>query len=154
MLLNKKRHALHLLAICALTACGDPCAESVDRAFFDREAAIEGAIRTESGLIYQQLSEGYGPYPGATDRVTVHYKGTFADGTVFDSSYERGYPSTLSLETAIPGWAEGLQLIKGGGKARLVNPAHLAYGNKGKTDSIPPSSTLIFEIELFGIKGS
>ena len=154
MLLNKKRRALHLFALCTLTACGDPCAEFVDRAFFDREAAKEGAMRTESGLIYQQLTEGYGPYPGVTDRVTVHYKGTFADGTVFDSSYERGYPSTLSLEMAIPGWAEGLQMVKGGGKARLVIPPHLAYGQKGSTDSIPPRSTLIFEIELFGIKGS
>ena len=143
-----------LFALFALSACADPCAESVDQSFLDREAAKEGAIRTESGLIYQALEEGYGPHPGPDDKVTVHYKGTFPDGTVFDSSYERGYPSTLSLKMAIPGWAEGLQLIKGGGKARLVIPPSLAYGKKGKTDSIPPCSTLIFEIELYGIKGS
>jgi len=150
----KKLHLFALCALCTFAACADPCAESVDQAFFDREAAKEGAVRTESGLIYQELTEGYGPYPGATDRVTVHYKGMFVDGTVFDSSYERGYTSTLSLEMAIPGWAEGLHMIKGGGKARLVIPPHLAYGQKGSTDSIPPCSTLIFEIELFGIKGS
>ena len=147
-------NALLPLALLAFTACADPCAETIDQAFFDREAAKEGAVRTESGLIYQELQEGYGPHPGPDSRVTVHYKGMFVDGTVFDSSYERGYPSTLSLEMAIPGWAEGLLLIKGGGKARLVIPPHLAYGKEGKKDSIPPCATLIFEIELFGIKGS
>ena len=78
----------------------------------------------------------------------------FADGKVFDSSYERGRPSTLSLKRVIPGWTEGLQMVKGGGQARLVIPPELAYGKKGKPGSIPPCATLIFEIELYEIKGS
>ncbi len=142
------------LALFALSACTDPCAESVDQTFLDREAAKEGAVRTESGLIYQELKEGYGPHPGPKSRVTVHYKGTFPDGTVFDSSYERGRPSSLSLKMVIPGWQEGLQLMKGGGKARMVIPPHLAYGKKGKRENIPPCATLVFEIEIFEIKGN
>ena len=142
------------LALLALAACSDPCAESIDQAFLDREAAKEGAVRTESGLIYQELKGGYGPQPGAKDRVTVHYKGMFVDGEVFDSSYERGRPSTLSLKRVIPGWTEGLQMMKGGGQARLVIPPELAYGKKGKPGSIPSCATLIFEIELYEIKGS
>ena len=142
------------LTLLAFAACSDPCAESVDQAFLDREAAKPGAVRTESGLIYPELQEGYGPHPGPKSRVNVHYKGTFPAGAVFDSSYERGHTSSLLLKTVIPGWAEGLQMMKGGGKARLVIPPHLAYGKKGKKDSIPPCSTIIFEIEIYGITGS
>ncbi len=147
-------NALLPFALLALAACSDPCAESIDQAFLDGEAAKEGAVRTESGLIYQELKAGYGPQPGPKDRVTIHYKGMFADGKVFDSSYERGHPSTLSLKRVIPGWTEGLQMMKGGGQARLVIPPELAYGKKGKPGSISPCATLIFEIELYEIKGS
>ena len=147
-------HTLLLLILLILGACGDPCAESVDQTFLDHEADQDGAIRTESGLIYRDLKEGWGPQPGPKSRVTIHYKGMLPDGTVFDSSYERGHPSTLSLKRVISGWTEGLQMMKGGAEARLVIPPNLAYGKKGSKDKIPPCSTLIFEIKLYEIKGS
>ena len=135
-----------------LSACGDPCEEKVDRDFLAKAAAEEGAIQTESGLVYKVLKSGYGPKPEAGDRVTVHYKGMLADGTVFDSSLDRS-PVRLSLEQVIPGWAEGLQMMKGGGMVRLVVPPHLGYGRKGHLPKIPSCAVLVFEIELFGIEG-
>lgn len=105
---------------------------------------------TASGLIYIETKKGSGPNPKPTDSVTVHYKGTFLDGKVFDSSIERGQPITFPLNGVIPGWIEGMQLMKKGGKATLIIPSNLAYGQGNQ--GIPPYSTLLFEVELIDIK--
>jgi FKBP-type peptidyl-prolyl cis-trans isomerase len=112
----------------------------------------EKTTKTKSGLEITTLKEGTGASPKATDRVEVHYHGTFEDGKVFDSSVERGKPATFPLNRVIRCWTEGLQLIKGGGKARLVCPPKIAYGVRGKPPRIPPNSTLTFEVELLDIK--
>ena len=147
------RGALSLLG-CALVlvACEDECRDAAGVAFLAKAAAEKGAIQTESGLVYKELVAGYGPQPEAGDRVQVHYHGTFIDGKVFDSSVERGRPSTFPLNEVIPGWTEGLKMLKGGGKAQLVIPPHLAYGERGKPPKVPPCATLVFEVELLEIK--
>ena len=122
------------------------------RAFLDAAAAEEGAIRTTSGLVYKELVAGVGPQPQPTDTVKIHYRGTLIDGTVFDSSVERGEPVVYPLNQFIPGWIEGVQMMKSGGKAQLVIPAELAYGDRGNPPAIPGDATLIFEIELLGIE--
>ena len=119
-------------------------------AFVAQAASEEGAVQTASGLVYQELVAGTGAHPGAADSVTVHYEGSFADGRVFDSSYKRNEPTTFMLSQVIPGWIEGLQLMKPGGKARLVIPGDLGYGPKGY-GNIPPNATLIFNVELLSI---
>jgi FKBP-type peptidyl-prolyl cis-trans isomerase len=108
---------------------------------------------TPSGLKYQVLKPGTGTAsPKATDTVTVHYKGTLMDGTVFDSSIERGQPASFPLNRVIPGWTEGLQLMKVGDKFKFEIPPDLAYGANPPTPKIPPNSTLVFEVELLGIQ--
>jgi FKBP-type peptidyl-prolyl cis-trans isomerase len=119
--------------------------------FLEQAVSQEGAVQTASGLVYQELVAGTGAHPSATDSVTVHYEGSFADGRVFDSSIKRGEPTTFMLGQVIPGWIEGLQLMKPGGKARLVIPSELGYGAKGY-GNIPPNATLIFEVELLSIQ--
>jgi FKBP-type peptidyl-prolyl cis-trans isomerase FkpA len=119
-------------------------------AFLTEAAAAPGAQRTESGLIFEQIQEGTGASPVATDIVSVHYHGTLRDGTVFDSSRERGEPATIPLEQVIPCWTEGVQKMKVGGKAKLICPPDLAYGER-PAGPIPPGSTLIFEVELLDI---
>jgi len=113
--------------------------------------ASEGAS-TGSGLVITHLVEGSGPGPEATDTVRVHYHGTFPDGSVFDSSVERGQPATFPLNRVIRCWTEGVQLMKVGGKARLVCPPEIAYGARGAPPRIPPSATLHFEVELLAIQ--
>lgn len=108
----------------------------------------EGVVTTASGLQYQILQQGTGATPKETDKVTVHYKGTLADGTVFDSSYDRGQPAQFVVNQVIPGWVEGLQLLKVGSKARLFIPPALAYGEGGAGGEIGPNSLLIFDVEL------
>ena len=120
--------------------------------FLEAEAKKPGAVKTESGLIYTELLAGEGASPKATDRVTVHYHGTLRDGTVFDSSVDRGEPATFGLNQVIKGWTEGLQRMKVGGKARLVCPAELAYGDQGRP-GIPAGAALVFEVELLSIGG-
>ena len=112
-----------------------------------------GVKKTEKGVLFETLKEGAGATPKATDSVKVHYKGTLIDGTEFDSSYARGEPISFPLSQVIPGWTDGLQHMKVGGKARLIIPSDLAYGEAGHPPAIPPSSTLVFEIELLGIEG-
>jgi len=108
---------------------------------------------TASGLKYTVLKHGTGTVsPKPTDTVTVHYHGTLLDGTVFDSSVERGQPATFPLDHVIPGWTEGLQLMKVGDKFKFVIPANLAYGPMSPSPKIPPNSTLVFEVELLGIQ--
>ena len=109
-------------------------------------------VTTDSGLQYEILVEGEGEHPGPTDQVEVHYEGALEDGTVFDSSYERGNPAVLPLNAVIKGWTEGLQLMKPGGKYRFTIPPELAYGSKGHSKVIPANSTLVFEVELISVK--
>lgn len=110
-----------------------------------------GVKTTESGLQYEELTAGSGASPKAEDTVKVHYRGTLIDGTEFDSSYARGEPVSFPLNGVIPGWTEGVQLMKQGGKGRLVIPADLAYGPGGMGNAIGPNETLVFEIELLEI---
>jgi hypothetical protein len=109
-------------------------------------------ITSASGLRITHLVEGSGAQPRATDVVSVHYHGTFEDGSVFDSSVDRGQPAAFPLNRVIPCWTEGVQLIKVGGKARLVCPAEIAFGARGSPPTIPPNATLVFEVELLEIK--
>jgi FKBP-type peptidyl-prolyl cis-trans isomerase len=108
---------------------------------------------TASGLKYQVLKQGTGAVsPKATDTVKVHYHGTLTNGTVFDSSVQRGEPLSFPLNAVIPGWTEGLQLMKVGDKFKFEIPPNLAYGPNSPTPAIPPNSTLVFEVELLGIQ--
>lgn len=107
---------------------------------------------TASGLKYRILRKADGPQPSAISRVTVHYKGTLDDGTVFDSSYDRGKPATFGLQQVVPGWTEGLQLVNEGGMIDLEIPSELGYGRFGSPPTIPPNATLHFQVELIGIK--
>ncbi len=132
----------------AQSAAGDEKAASAD--FLAKEAAKEGAVKTDSGLVITEITPGTGANPTATDKVTVHYHGTLLDGTVFDSSVDRGEPASFPLNGVIKCWTEGVQLIKVGGKSRLVCPSDIAYGDQGRP-SIPPGATLIFEVELISI---
>lgn len=112
----------------------------------------EGVKTTKSGLQYLVLKEGDGKAnPAATDKVNVHYHGTLTDGTVFDSSVDRGEPISFGLNQVIPGWTEGVQLMSKGAKYRFFIPYHLAYGERGSPPTIPPYAALIFEVELLGI---
>lgn len=121
-------------------------------AFLAENAHKDGINVTESGLQYEVLTMGNGPKPIATDRVKVHYQGTLIDGTVFDSSYERGEPIVFGLNQVIKGWTEGVQLMPVGSKFRFFIPYQLAYGERGAGETIPPFSALIFEVELLGIE--
>ena len=112
-----------------------------------------GAQVTKSGLVYLSLEDGAGVGPKATDKVKVHYKGSFPDGKEFDSSYKRGEPTEFPLNGVIPCWTEGVQLMKPGGKAKLTCPSAIAYGQRGAGGVIPPNATLVFEVELLGING-
>ena len=119
--------------------------------FMEENKNKEGVQTTTSGLQYKVLTEGDGAKPSATDRVTVHYRGTLLDGTEFDSSYKRGQPATFALNGVIKGWTEGLQLMKMGSKYEFVIPPELAYGKRGTGAQIGPDATLIFEVELLDI---
>ena len=122
--------------------------------FLAQEAAKPGAEKTASGLIYTVIEEGDGASPQATDRVEVHYHGTLRDGTVFDSSVDRGTPATFGLNQVIPCWTEGVAKMKVGGKARLVCPAEIAYGDRGAPGGvIKPGAALAFEVDLIQILG-
>ena len=125
---------------------------SEGEAFLARNAEEDGVVTTASGLQYKVLRDGDGKEsPGPADRVRVHYHGTLIDGTVFDSSVERGEPITFGLNQVIKGWTEGLQLMVVGQKNRLFIPSDLAYGDRGAGGKIAPGSTLIFDVELLGI---
>ena len=125
--------------------------EAKEEAFLAENAAQPGVYTTESGLQYLVLEEGTGPKPTADDIVRVHYEGALTDGTVFDSSYERGDPEDIPLNMVIPGWAEGIMLMNVGSKYRIFLPSNLAYGERGAGQVIPPYSTLVFTVELLDI---
>jgi FKBP-type peptidyl-prolyl cis-trans isomerase FkpA len=112
-----------------------------------------GAVVTPSGLVYRPLKDGAGASPTASDKVKVHYRGTFPDGREFDSSYKRGQAIEFPLNGVIPCWTEGVQRMKVGGKAKLTCPSAIAYGARGAGGVIPPNATLLFEVELLGING-
>ena len=137
--------ALLSLAIPAASAQSDAAAAA---------AKEPGAVVTDSGLVYRSLKEGSGASPAETDKVKVHYRGTFPDGREFDSSYSRNAPAEFPLNRVIKCWTEGVQRMKVGGKAKLTCPAPIAYGERGAGGGlIPPNATLQFEVELLGIAG-
>lgn len=120
-------------------------------AFIEEEAAKDGVEKTESGIVYKVIQEGTGDSPTPADTVRVHYVGSLRDGTTFDSSRERGQPAEFPLGGVIPCWTEAVQKMKVGGKARIVCPPDLAYGEQGRPGMIPGGAALVFEIELLDI---
>jgi FKBP-type peptidyl-prolyl cis-trans isomerase len=122
------------------------------QAFMQENAKKDGVKSTPSGLQYKVITEGTGKSPKATDTVLVHYRGTLIDGTEFDSSYKHNEPIEFPLNGVIPGWTEGVQLMKEGSKYQFVIPSKLAYGQRGAPPVIPPDSTLIFEVELLKVR--
>jgi len=137
-------------AFTALRERREEKSKQAEQTFLEENGQKPGITVTESGLQYEVITEGEGPKPLASDTVRVHYKGTLLDGTVFDSSYEREEPIEFPLGGVIPGWTEGLQLMSVGSNYRLFIPSELGYGSQGAR-SIPPYSTLIFEVELLDI---
>ncbi len=119
--------------------------------FVATAAAKPGAQKTESGAVYIEQTAGTGAQPTATDTVKVHYKGTLTDGTEFDSSYKRGQPAEFPLQAVIKCWTEGVAKMKVGGKAQLVCPSDVAYGDQGRPPTIPGGATLVFDVELVDI---
>ena len=119
--------------------------------FLEENKKKPGIVTLPSGLQYQIITDGQGPVPKETDKVTTHYRGTLLDGTVFDSSIDRGQPATFPVNGVIKGWVEALQLMKTGSKWKLFIPSTLAYGEAGAPPTIGPNSTLIFEVELISI---
>jgi FKBP-type peptidyl-prolyl cis-trans isomerase FkpA len=136
----------------ARAAAGAADAKKASEAFRDSAAKESGALRYPSGLIMKTEKPGTGASPKPTDVVRVHYHGTFPDGKVFDSSVQRGEPAEFALNQVIPCWTEGVGHMKVGEKAKLVCPSEIAYGDQGRP-GIPGGATLVFEIELLGIKG-
>ncbi len=120
-------------------------------AFLEENGKREGVVTTKSGLQYEVLTEGTGRSPKATDKVRCHYEGRLISGDVFDSSYKRNQPADFGLNQVIPGWTEGVQLMKEGAKYRFFIPYLLGYGEQGAGSSIPPYSTLIFDVELIKV---
>lgn len=127
--------------------------QAAGEAFLAENGKRPEVVTTASGLQYEVLAEGNGVKPEATDQVSVHYTGKLIDGTVFDSSVERGQPATFGVTQVIPGWVEALQLMKAGSKWRLYIPSNLAYGPQGAGGAIGPNATLIFDVELISVVG-
>ncbi len=125
--------------------------EQAGKAFLAENRQKEGVKTTMSGLQYKIITKGTGKKPGRDDKVTVNYRGRLLDGTEFDSSYKRNKPATFPVGGVIPGWTEGLQLMKEGAKWQLFIPAKLAYGEKGAGPMIGPNATLIFDVELISV---
>src|SRR5918996_555366 len=130
-----------------------PAQKEKDAPYLEKAAKEKGAVKDPTGLVYVPLKEGTGAQPKATDTVKVHYTGTLTNGTEFDSSLKRGQPAEFPLNGVIKCWTEGLQKMKPGGKAKLVCPSDIAYGDAGKPPQIPGGATLVFEVELLEVKG-
>ena len=137
----------------AINAEKGKAAKEAGEKFLAENAKKEGVKTTASGLQYEVLKEGTGRKPKATDTVECHYEGFLLDGTLFDSSVQRGQTASFSLQQVIAGWTEGLQLMQEGAKFRFYIPFQLAYGAQGAGGSIPPYAALIFDVELLGIEG-
>ncbi len=142
-----------LLVLSIALVAGSSVGQTVaDYARYLAKAAAEpGAVKTPSGLVYNEVKAGTGASPRASQTVKVNYRGTFIDGKEFDSSYKRNMPIEFPLNQVIPCWTEGVQKMKVGGKSKLVCPASIAYGESGRP-GIPGGATLVFEIELLGIQ--
>ena len=123
-----------------------------EEAYLAESASKEGVVSLPSGLQYKVIIPGDGPSPLTTDKVKVHYKGSLADGTIFDSSYDRGQPTSFTVSGVIKGWTEALLLMQVGSKWELTIPSKLGYGARGSGGKIPPNSTLLFEVELLAIE--
>jgi FKBP-type peptidyl-prolyl cis-trans isomerase len=152
----KKTTSPAIAAMAVLLLSTSACKTDTKPAGTATEAAKPASPATQtvslpSGLQYEVLAPGSGRTPGATDSVTVHYRGTLTDGTEFDSSYGRGEPATFPVNRVIRGWTEALQLMKEGDKWRLTIPPQLAYGERGVPGRIPANSTLVFEVELIRV---
>jgi len=135
--------------------CGKIIVKSLSKsqlAYLKENATKEGVVTTDSGLQYKVIEEGSGEFPTELSEVTVHYTGKLIDGSTFDSSVDRGEPLTFPLNRVIPGWTEGLMLMKPGGKMTLYIPYNLGYGDKGHPPVIPAFATLIFDVELISFK--
>ena len=128
-------------------------AEAIEKGknFLEENKKKENIVSLPSGLQYEVIKEGNGKKPKATDRVRCHYEGTLIDGTLFDSSIQRGEPAVFGVNQVIAGWVEALQLMSEGSKWRLFIPSELAYGANGAGEMIPPHSTLIFEVEMIEV---
>ena len=142
-----KRPLLLIVPILLIACSPAPPTADANAAYLEKAASEPGAFRTSSGLIYRELRAGTGSSPIATDNVKVNYSGTLVNGKKFDSADNQRFP----LNRVIPCWTEGLQRMKVGGKAQLVCPSSLGYGDQGSFPEIPGGATLIFEIELLGI---
>ena len=143
-----------LRSLIALGLCSFAISSAMAQNDFAQTAAKEpGAKVTASGLVFRSLQDGQGISPMATDKVRVHYRGTFPDGKEFDSSYKRNQTIEFPLNGVIPCWTEGVQLMKVGGKAKLTCPPAIAYGSRGAGGVIPPNATLQFEVELVAVAG-
>jgi FKBP-type peptidyl-prolyl cis-trans isomerase len=152
----KETSSLAITAMAVALLMSSACKTGSEPAGTATEAAkpaspATGTVTLPSGLQYDVLTPGSGRTPGATDSVTVHYRGTLTDGTEFDSSYGRGEPATFPVNRVIRGWTEALQLMKEGDKWRLTIPPQLAYGERGVPGRIPANSTLVFEVELIRV---
>jgi FKBP-type peptidyl-prolyl cis-trans isomerase FkpA len=137
----------------AVISSGAAMAQSATDPVLAAAAKEDGAVVTPTGLVYRSLKDGTGASPAASDKVKVHYRGTFPDGKEFDSSYKRNEAIEFPLNGVIKCWTEGVQRMKVGGKAKLTCPANIAYGERGAGNVIPPKATLLFEVELLGING-
>jgi FKBP-type peptidyl-prolyl cis-trans isomerase FkpA len=124
------------------------------KVYLDEAAKEPGAVRSDTGMVFRSLKPGSGDSPKPTDRVKVNYEGKLTDGTIFDSSLQRGQPAEFPLSGVIPCWTEGLQKMKVGEKAKLVCPSQIAYGDQGRPPRIPGGATLVFEVELIEIKAA
>jgi FKBP-type peptidyl-prolyl cis-trans isomerase len=150
-LANPQDHMAAIQKVYTARVARENAAESTASAeFLEREAAVEGVVHSESGMIMQVLVVGEGAQPEPTDEVKVHYHGTLRDGTVFDSSVDRGTPAQFPLDRVIPCWTEAVTQMKVGGKSRIVCPASIAYGSRGM-GTIPGDADLVFEVELLEI---
>ncbi len=144
---------LRCAALAASVLCVPMSASWAADAVATAAAKEAGAVVTASGLVYRSLKDGSGASPKASDKVKVHYRGTFPDGKEFDSSYKRNEAIEFPLNGVIPCWTEGVQRMKVGGKAKLTCPSAIAYGERGAGGVIPPNATLLFEVELLAING-
>ncbi len=150
--------ALAVLALVALlvwagTQSAVDAVRPADLAYLRDNKSKPGVVTTPSGLQYQVLTPGRGAHPSRTDTVAVHYEGRLVDGTIFDSSYQRGQPAVFPLDKVIPGWTEGVQLMSPGAKYRFVIPPALGYGAAGAPGAIPPNAVLRFDVELLAVRG-